>query len=175
MLQCNKPETNVNKTRLWDCQIQLLCYLTSAMTVWKQFKKKNARSFLLCSLSHTPDSAPHLYDPLGFPMECRTVLETLACSVLFLASWRSKPSFYFLQTLSLNVFIWLWWGEKAKILMVTRQVSKWHYVTFKFSHKTWKVCLILLEHSFLEPSCHAIRKQKGPDREELGSPAQIPH
>ena len=29
-------------------------------------------------------------------------------------------------------------------------------------------------HSLLEPSCHAIRKQKGPDRERLGS-AQIPH
>lgn len=145
------------------------------MTVWKQCKKKNARSFLLYSLSHTPDSEPHPYDPLRFPMEWGTVLAALACSVLSLASWGSKPSFYFLQTLSPNFFIWLWWGEKAKILMVTRQISKWQYVTFKFSHKTWEVFLILLGHSLLEPSCHAIRKQKGPDREELGPAAQIPH
>lgn len=117
--------------------------------------------------------APSTWPP-QMPMQCSTVLEALVCSVLSLASWGSKPSAYFLQTLSPNAFIWLWWGGKAKILMVTRQVSKGHYATFKFSHKTWKVCLILLGHSLLEPSCHAIRKQKGPDRERLGS-AQIPH
>ena len=52
-----------------------------ALMVLKQYKT-NARFLLLCSLSHTADGEPHLSDPLKYPMEGGTAVETIACCIL---------------------------------------------------------------------------------------------
>ena len=95
--QYNKPETNgPNYQAMW-CQLWLFQNKAS--------KKKNGKPSLLSALSFTlrPQDPGHIKS-LGSPRKRGTVLEPLACCVLESASWSLKPSFYFLQTLSLYFF-----------------------------------------------------------------------
>lgn len=72
-----------------------------------------------------------------------SALEVVACCVLLLAHWGLKPFSYFLQALSLYLFIPHQWAEKVRILVVIWAPTYWNQRVWGWLYGTrrrwWRV------------------------------------